>query len=87
MNTDDLILAKMDEAVEKAYIALAGYKFWMFGYHAASWVRYNQLLPRDQKQGNPFRPLVDSARFVVDATIGGDPKQATLEEPNPREGV
>jgi len=51
-------LMKAEEA--KAWKALAGYKFYMFvymfGYHAAAWVKLNQLLP--EPLPNPFRNLV-----------------------------
>jgi len=47
-------LMKAEEA--KAWKSLAGYKFYMFGYHAAAWVKLNQLLP--EPLPNPFRNLV-----------------------------
>ncbi len=50
----------MDDAEERAWTSLAGYKFMMFGYHAARWVSYNQLLP--VRQRNPFRSAVKLAR-------------------------
>lgn len=56
------LFEKMDGAVEKALQSLAGYKFWTFGYHAARWVQLNQLLPREERRPNPFRPLVLMAR-------------------------
>ncbi len=50
-------------AYEDAIKALAGYKFWMFGYHASAWVKYNQLLKDTPwHTGNPFKSLVDAAR-------------------------
>ncbi len=54
---------KMREAQEKAWEALSGYKFWMFGYHASAWIRLNQLLP-DHKP-NPFKDAVDLARTKI----------------------
>lgn len=45
MSERDTILASMRDAEIKAWEGLRGYKFWMFGYHAARWVNYNQLLP------------------------------------------
>ena len=36
METEDLVILKREEAIEKAFVALSGYKFWMFGYHAAA---------------------------------------------------
>ena len=56
------IEAQMVEAWGKALDALAGYKFWMFGYHAAAWVKYNQLLDKPDRQPNPFRFLVKAAK-------------------------
>jgi len=47
-------MMKVEEA--KAWKSLAGYKFYMFGYHAAAWVKLNQLLPKPLP--NPFRNLV-----------------------------
>lgn len=43
----------------KAWDALARYKFWMFGYHAAHVVKLRRLLGL---RGNPFKLLVDLAR-------------------------
>lgn len=54
------ILEAMADAEKKAWEALAGYKFWMFGYHAGRWVNYNKLLPI--KQPNPFKDTVTLAR-------------------------
>lgn len=58
----------MAEAEAKAWEALSGYKFWMFGYHAARWVIYRRLLGSDEP--NPFRELVDLARAKL-----GKPKK------------
>jgi hypothetical protein len=55
------IFEKMDESEKKAIDALSRYKFWMFGYHAAAWIKYNQLLPKGMQKKNPFRPLVQEA--------------------------
>jgi len=54
------ILSAMADAEQKAWKALAGYKFWMFGYHAARWVNYKKLL--DSSTSNPFVELVKVAR-------------------------
>lgn len=65
---DDLlntIIEERHQAEIKAWKALAGYKFWMFGYHAAAWVKYNQLLPKDLKSGNPFKDLVEMGKQDV----------------------
>jgi hypothetical protein len=53
----------MQDAERKAWEALSGYKFWMFGYHAARWVNYNQLLSKPDP--NPFRDAVQLARSKV----------------------
>lgn len=72
---DDLIVKALDHAqptdvmgtlrkdlaenTAKAWDALARYKFWMFGYHAAHVVKLRRLLGL---KGNPFKALVDAAR-------------------------
>jgi hypothetical protein len=48
------------EAYETAIDSLSRYKFMMFGYWSAIWVHLNQLDPN--KEPNPFRSLVDTAR-------------------------
>ncbi len=55
------VLKARDIAAYKAIDSLARYKFEMFGYHASAWVKYNQLLPKDQKDANPFSDLVKLA--------------------------
>jgi len=57
---------EMEDAVTKAMQALAGYKFWMFGYHAARWVTANRL--SGKKRPNPFRGLVRLAQLDIDLT-------------------
>lgn len=64
------IIFEMVKAEEKAWKSLAGYKFFMFGYHAAHWVNLNRLL---KKQGdtegnvpNPFRELVKLAKAKME---------------------
>lgn len=56
------ILQERVTAERNAWKALAGYKFWMFGYWAAAWIKYNQLLPRELRGPNPFKALVELAR-------------------------
>jgi hypothetical protein len=56
------VLEQRAQAETKAWKALAGYKFLMFGYHAAGWVRANHLLPRALRSPSPFRSLVHAAR-------------------------
>jgi len=48
------------KAYEKAIQALAGYKFLMFGYWAAEWVKLNKLDPKPLP--NPFKGLVQAGR-------------------------
>jgi len=59
-----VIIEQMADAEQKAWEALSGYKFWMFGYHAARWVNYNKLLPN--KRPNPFAEAVVLARNKID---------------------
>lgn len=49
-----------DEAERKAFEALAGYKFQMFGYWAAIWVHMNRL--RAKPKPSPFAATVRLAR-------------------------
>jgi len=58
---DERIIAAMLDAEAKAWEALRGYKFWMFGYHAARWQNYNQLLPLTRRFRSPFRKLIEIA--------------------------
>lgn len=51
---------KLVEEEREAWKALGGYKFMMFGYHAAMWVNWNKCLPKPYP--NPFRGLVLVAR-------------------------
>lgn len=53
----------MKRAERQAWKSLAGYKFLMFGYHAAVWVNLNKLLP--ERQPNPFKEAVFVARYVL----------------------
>jgi hypothetical protein len=56
-------LAKeLAEEERLALDALARYKFLMFGYHAAWWVKLNRLI--GGRRPNPFRSLVAAARVV-----------------------
>ena len=50
------------EAEAKAWKALAGYKFQMFGYWAAIWVHLNRV--GKFRRPNPFARLVKAARFL-----------------------
>lgn len=62
----DIIFAAMRDAETKAWEGLRGYKFWMFGYHAARWVNYNQLLPPTRRFRSPFKSLVEIADRKID---------------------
>ncbi len=58
----DRVLARRDDHARAAWASLGGYKFWMFGYHAAGFVQLNQLVDKADRLGNPFRVLVHAAR-------------------------
>jgi hypothetical protein len=59
MSVQDRVIESREGAYTDAIRALAKYKFWMFGYHAASWVKYNRLLKGSMyHQGSPFRVFV-----------------------------
>tara|TARA_Y100000310_G_C20447120_1_gene698950 strand:- start:4 stop:306 length:303 start_codon:yes stop_codon:yes gene_type:complete len=51
------------ECERKAWDNLARYKFSQFGYWSAKWVTANQII--GDRQPNPFRELVDTAKDVV----------------------
>ncbi len=57
------INGEMNAAEHKAWKALASYKFWMFGYHAAQWVLLNRV--SGQKKPNPFKEAVQLARRIL----------------------
>lgn len=68
-NPIDVIHNARLDAERKAWDSLGRYKFYMFGYHAAAWVKYNQLIAEidpSQKQPNPFSSLVKFARDQLD---------------------
>lgn len=52
--------SELEDAELKAWDALSRYKFWMFGYWAACWVKFNRL--GGFKRPNPFRAIVDAAK-------------------------
>jgi hypothetical protein len=66
----EALIAALCDAETKAWEALAGYKFWMFGYHAARWVNYNMLLPREARFRSPFAGLVQAAQLRVEQREG-----------------
>lgn len=53
----------LNEAEDKAWQALAKYKFMMFGYWVATWVYLNRV--GEFNRQNPFKPLVDLAENMV----------------------
>lgn len=57
------------EAERKAIDALARYKFTMFGYWAGVWVHLNRL--RETPAPNPFKPLVQGARAMIESGATG----------------
>lgn len=52
--------AERAKAEERAWDALARYKFWMFGYWASCCVQMNRVCAR--RAGNPWHELVAVAR-------------------------
>ncbi|MBU2249705.1 MAG: hypothetical protein KKD77_23360 [Gammaproteobacteria bacterium] len=52
-----------EEAYSKALNSLAGYKFYMFGYWAATWVQMNRL--SRVRKANPFNPFVELAEEKI----------------------
>jgi hypothetical protein len=66
---ENKVIDAMKDAENKAWEALSGYKFWMFGYHAARWVNYNRLLV--ESQPNPFKEAVKLAREHTDKEVQG----------------
>lgn len=60
---EDKIRQAINDAETKAWEALSGYKFIMFGYHASRWVNFAKLL--NTPTPNPFRELVQLAREKV----------------------
>lgn len=62
------VIEARDRHAARAWSSLAGYKFWMFGYHAAGFVQLNQLLEKDDRLSNPFRALVHRARSEKECT-------------------
>lgn len=67
--------ANRTEAERKAWDALSRYKFYMFGYHAASWVKYNQLYPPALRKGNPFGELIAAARHQAEQAKDYDTRE------------
>lgn len=62
--TRERLQVELREVEIKAWKALAGYKFQMFGYWAAVWVHINQI--GGFKRSNPWRDLVGKARVAID---------------------
>ena len=59
---NDKVFTEMASAEIKAWKALGGYKFWMFGYYAAKWVNLNKLLSKKDRLSSPFKAAVRLAR-------------------------
>lgn len=51
-----------DEAKKKAFDSLSRYKFYMFGYWAATWIQMNKLCRF--REINPFNKLVHLAEKI-----------------------
>lgn len=74
---------KRQTAKLKALDNLARYKFSNFGYWAAVWVQMNSLLPKPQRQANPFRELVHKSRELLeDEEPQEPPAESVLEQVN-----
>lgn len=82
MSDRAVILAAMVDAEQKAWEGLRGYKFWMFGYHAARWVNYNQLLPSGTRFRSPFKSLVEMADKKIDESQQRLPLLEIAERPS-----
>ena len=85
-NLQERLLWELGEAEKKAWTALAGYKFWMFGYWAGVWVHLNRL--GGLRRPNPFRRLVKAAREVKPHTMdaeGARPPVASVRAPGVQE--
>lgn len=54
---------ELHQAEDKAWRALASYKFMMFGYWAAIWIHLNRI--GGFNKPNSFKPLVDLAAEIV----------------------
>lgn len=61
--TRDYLIKELSVAEVKAWDSLSRYKFQMFGYWAAIWVHLNRI--SGLGLANPFKSIVDDARFVV----------------------
>src|SRR5712664_3435869 len=59
-NGNAFLSRELDEAGRKAWNSLARYKFVMFAYHAAWWVKINRIA--GARRPNPFPDLVKFAR-------------------------
>ncbi|HWW11329.1 MAG TPA: hypothetical protein VN018_02350 [Brevundimonas sp.] len=57
---EKVLLQELADAEAKAWDSLARYKFFMFGYWAAAWVRLNRM--GDFGRPNPWGDLVGLAR-------------------------
>lgn len=64
MSAQAELVIEWEDATRQAWDALARYKFWMFGYHAARVVYVGTLINRlgGPRLANPFADLVNVAR-------------------------
>jgi hypothetical protein len=60
VNLEQYVQQQLADAERKAWDSLARYKFVMFAYHAAWWVKINRM--GGFNKPNPFLPLVKLAR-------------------------
>jgi len=60
----EALVAEWEDSTRRAFDALARYKFWMFGYHAARVVYVATLIHRlgGPRLANPFTAIVRVAR-------------------------
>ena len=75
----DQLYEEWNDAQRRAWDALARYKFWMFGYHAARVIYVGSLIARmgGPRLANPFGSLVAAARAEY-CILCGDMKSRTL---------
>ena len=57
------LFAALDEAEQKAWAALAGYKFHRFGYWCSIWIHLNRITGLNRP--NPWRAQVHLARKQI----------------------
>ena len=72
MSAVEQLCIEWEDSTRQAYDALARYKFWMFGYHAARVVFLGSIIDRlgGPKLANPFGNLVQEARRMYCRNCG-----------------